>query len=159
MIVIKKNSKMNILSDSLLSADIKYNELLKDIRVVKIQDSIIVDDNVDVKKANDYYEKALKRLGGKVGYEASCNEIFITGYMNDEMTIEDGMHIVVDLVKILDEKIRRIKPDIRECYILSVDNNSGNIIFRFHEINDGELWVDSDLENYDEPVAVFISKL
>ena len=157
MIEIKKNSKMKFLDSSILNDNIKYNDLLKDIKLIKIKDSIIVDQNLDVKKASNYYEKSLSLLGGKIGYETSCNEIFITGYMSSDMTIKDGIYIAVDLVKILDKKIRLINPDISECYILSVDDESECVYLMFHEIINGELWVDSDLENYKQPIAVFIS--
>ena len=157
MIEIKKNSKMKFLDSSILNDNIKYNDLLKDIKLIKIKDSIIVDRNLDVKKANNYYEKSLSLLGGKIGYEVSRNEIFITEYMSSDMTIKDGIYIAVDLVKILDKKIRLINPDISECYILSVDDESECVYLMFHEIINGELWVDSDLENYKQPIAVFIA--
>ena len=66
MIEIKKNSKMKFLDSSILNDNIKYNDLLKDIKLIKIKDSIIVDRNLDVKKANNYYEKSLSLLGEKL---------------------------------------------------------------------------------------------
>ena len=159
MIKIKKNSKMKYLNSKILNDNIKYNDLLKDIKLIKIKDSIIVDQNLDIKKANEFYDKSLNLLGGKIGYETSRNEIFISAYMSSKMTVQDGIYIAVDLVKILDKKIRMINPDISECYILSVDEDSGNIYLTFHEIINGELWVDSNLENYRQPIAVFISNI
>lgn len=93
------------------------------------------------------WDYILQINGDLIGFEASQSEIIIP----DEIFCENGINIfLTELEKLFNKRF----PNKRVCFILS-HNGLGLLRFHTYRLDDG-LWLDSDLENYQEAVLYYI---
>ena len=103
--------------------------------------------------SEDSVNRGIRFLGGKTQYEIENNEIYINNYAknNDILEIIKAGFIIA---RKLESEFHKLNKN-NICIIMSIDsNNNGNLTF--HEIVNGNLWIDENLENYEECIAIFI---
>lgn len=147
------NTKMEkIICDSNNNEDLKEfisefcdNYLLK---TKIIRDCIIYDQEGDLSEEKINFERILQFYGDWTGYEASCNEIRITDYLDLN---KKNIGNILDIFNYLKKGLLNMYPNRKFCIIISIDEP--DITLRFHTYRkEEEIWISEDLESYDNPI-------
>lgn len=147
IIINEKLATNNILSKEKYSNKINYfnNNVIKRIR--KIDDCIIIINNIKGKKYINW-DKIIELYGDLTGYEASCNEILI-----DTNNIENT-ELALILVEELSEFLKAKFPKYHFKIVSQIDTE---IIMRFYTVRVGEEWIDiENIDSYREKLLVKI---
>lgn len=150
MILNKKMKK--IIYDSDYCEDLKENilEFCKNyiFKTKMIRDCIIYDQEGDLDEGEINFERALQFHGDWTGYEASCNEIRVTDYLDIK---KKNMSNIFEILNYLKKELLNMYPNRNFCIIISIDES--DITVRFHTYREEEgMWISEDLESYDNPI-------
>lgn len=121
------------------------NYLLKTKRIL---DCIIYDQEGDLSEEKINFERLLQFYGDWTGYEASCNEIRLTDYL--ELN-KNNIGYILDVFNSFKKGLLNMYPNRKFCIIISIDEQ--DITMRFHTYRKEEgMWLSEDLESYDNPI-------
>ena len=147
------NTKMkNIIYDRINSEDLRdhisefCDNYLSKTKIIR--DCIIYDQEGNLSEDKINFERILKLYGDWTGYEASCNEIRLTDYLDLN---KENIGNIIDVFNHLKEGLLNMYPNRKFCIIFSMDES--DITVRFHTYREVEgLWISEDLESYDNPI-------
>ncbi len=147
---ISMNDKMH--REYIKIKEINYNNQIDfDVKISSEYNVILL--NQHEKITVESVRRGIKFLGGKMRYEIENNEIYINDYAK-----KDDIQEIIKMGFIIARKLELEfeKLDIKNiCIIISIDSgNNGNLTF--YEIVDDNSWLASNLENYDELIAILI---
>lgn len=119
-----------------------------------IHGCLIIDNEDALTEEKVNIQRILNMYGDKTGYEASCNEVRINDFLEDEGLTENEL---IQLGLIIADKWREKlgKSFQKNQYVFILVSNEGYVTLRFHMKRDEEKeWLNYDLEKYQEAVAV-----
>lgn len=114
-----------------------------------IKDCLIFDESGNLNEKKIDFEKVLKINGDLTGYEVNCNELRFT---QEKIPSEQFLNFIeIFQAKLLD-KFNEKKIGI----VISVSDDFVDLRFHIYRKKEG-LWLDEDLNNYDNPILYCIT--
>ena len=131
----------------------QFNELLFP-SFKKVKDCIIITKK-NVHELEKEFENMIKVYGDRTGYEASNTETRIHCYLENEISMETGIRIALDITEIWALQLKKLEFNSRFCFIICADEDF--VELRFHKVrSDEEPWLSEEIHDYDEFVAYCI---
>ncbi|MGG1221017.1 hypothetical protein ABE236_26675 [Priestia endophytica] len=134
------------------AVDISGIENIVTPNIVNINECYILDLENELSSKNINWNRLMKMHGDRTGYEASCNELRINDYVDDNKTRDEILIYGLRSLHSWKDKLKRDYPNQKFVLILSV--NEKFVTLRFHAKREGENWLSSDLERYQESILV-----
>ena len=120
----------------------------------KVKDCIIIT-KTNVNELEKALEDMIKIYGDKTGYEASNTDTRINCYLENEISMETGIRIALDIIEIWALQLKKLEGSSKFCFIICADEDF--VELRFHKVrSDEKLWLSEELDSYEEFVAYCI---
>jgi hypothetical protein len=120
--------------------------------IVDINGCYILDLENELDSRSINWNRLMKIHGNKTGYEASCNELRINDYLDDNKTQDD---ILIYGLRILHDWKDKLKRDyVNQKFVLILSFDKTYVTLRFHKKREGENWLNSDLGKYQESILI-----
>jgi len=151
-------NRLNLSQENKRLISHKYNLINDDLLNLKSVHDCIIISNEDINLSDEEFMSVINSYTDKTGYEASCTEILINHYIdNESIETDELITITLLLIETLSEKLKLMSRNKDFCFIFSVDNDYKYVTLRFHKVRCNEpLWVSMDLEDYVQPIAYII---
>ena len=148
------NINDKVTAENLINLEMKNLEKLFNPNFKKIYDCIFFE-NQKINLSIDEFNKLLKIHDDKTGFEASYNEVRINDYIENEISVNESLLIVLLLIDIWGLKLKSLNPKSKFCFIVSCEPPYTTL--RFHKVRSDEiLWISEDLEKFDQPIGYTI---
>lgn len=159
---LKINDKMRNLSKNLIQFDFndltaKLKNLINDGLTIELGDCIVLKNNLKMRKVkiSDFIDKT--------GYECFINKINLEDYVenNDQTPVFFIIQCYLIIMKITQLILGLQKSNLSKYnFIFSINQNDPNInlhsyVLRFHKIREGEVWLEDDINSYNEALLIF----
>ena len=104
----------------------------------------------------EQFEKFRKAtFGSKRNYETSCNEIRITDYLGQQLTLEEQYLLSKQFIQNLNSRLI-LMTNRKIYYLLSIEDNILTLFF-YQEWDDKDTPLNENLNEYNNPIAIFTS--
>ena len=119
---------------------------------------IIADDNKDLLPKHEFLKNVEEMYIDKTGYEASITDTLINYYIEEEdVKLQDILPVAFTVIDVWSSQLKMIDSLSKFCFIVTCESDYNHVTIRFHKLRDNEpMWIDSNLEQYEEPVGYVI---
>lgn len=143
LLITQASETKNISHKKRESISLCVDKIIRQIKIIK-NCMIIKNPTFDV-----YNEKMFIQIfNDSIGFESSQNELNLNLELREDLLSPNEALYFFNRIN---QSIKKTYPNNEYCAILHV-NNLDEWIYRFHIIRNNSLWIDENLEAYNEPI-------